>query len=140
MQHSKILIVDDRPENILTIESVLNEPHRIFINATSGLEALLMTKIDQVDLILLDYNLDDMTGIEVAQGLRNNESTKHIPIIFVTAMCKDERKKLNIFEIGTVDFIFKPFEIEEIQIKVGIFEKMAMMQRQLFEKNWSCDM
>lgn len=137
MHNSKILIVDDRPENILTLESILDEPHRTFINATSGMEALLMTKIDQVDLILLDYNLDDMTGFDVAQELRKNESTKNIPIIFVTAMSKNERKKLNAFEIGTVDFVFKPIDIEEMQIKVAIFEKMAIMQRQLAIKTTS---
>jgi DNA-binding response OmpR family regulator len=98
------------------------------------MEALLMTKIDQVDLILLDYNLDDMTGFDVAQELRKNESTKNIPIIFVTAMSKNERKKLNAFEIGTVDFIFKPLDIEEMQIKVAVFERMAIMQRLLSEK------
>ncbi|HOS47430.1 MAG TPA: response regulator [Bacteroidia bacterium] len=134
MHNSKILIVDDRPENILTLESILDEPHRTFINATSGMEALLMTKIDQVDLILLDYNLDDMTGFDVAKELRKNESTKNIPIIFVTAMSKNERKKLNAFEIGTVDFIFKPLDMEEMQIKVAVFEKMAIMQRLLTEK------
>jgi CheY-like chemotaxis protein len=137
MHNSKILIVDDRPENILTLESILDEPHRTFINATSGMEALLMTKVDQVDLILLDYNLDDMTGFDVAQELRKNESTKNIPIIFVTAMSKNERKKLNAFEIGTVDFVFKPIDIEEMQIKVAIFEKMAIMQRQLAIKTTS---
>ena len=134
MQNSKILIVDDRPENILTLESILDESHRTFINATSGMEALLMTKVDQVDLILLDYNLDDMTGFDVAQELRKNESTKNIPIIFVTAMSKNERKKLNAFEIGTVDFVFKPIDMEEMQIKVAVFERMAIMQRLLSEK------
>jgi two-component system, sensor histidine kinase and response regulator len=134
MHNSKILIVDDRPENILTLESILDESHRTFINATSGMEALLMTKIDQVDLILLDYNLDDMTGFDVAQELRKNESTKNIPIIFVTAMSKNERKKLNAFEIGTVDFVFKPIDMEEMQIKVAVFERMAIMQRLLAEK------
>lgn len=134
MHNSKILIVDDRPENILTLESILDESHRTFINATSGMEALLMTKVDQVDLILLDYNLDDMTGFDVAQELRKNESTKNIPIIFVTAMSKNERKKLNAFEIGTVDFVFKPIDMEEMQIKVAVFERMAIMQRLLAEK------
>lgn len=134
MNTSKILIVDDRPENILTLESILDESHRSFINATSGMEALLMTKVDPVDLILLDYNLDDMTGFDVAQELRKNESTKNIPIIFVTAMSKNERKKLNAFEIGTVDFIFKPLDMEEMQIKVAIFERMSLMQRQLTEQ------
>jgi DNA-binding response OmpR family regulator len=78
-----------------------------------------------------------MTGFDVAQELRKNESTKNIPIIFVTAMSKNERKKLNAFEIGTVDFVFKPIDIEEMQIKVAIFEKMAIMQRQLAIKTTS---
>jgi two-component system, sensor histidine kinase and response regulator len=134
MKQTKILIVDDRPENIFTLESILNEDHRTFLNATSGMEALLMAKLEPIDLILLDYHLDDMTGLDVARKLREDEVTKNISIIFVTALNKSERKKLNEFEHGTVDFIFKPLDMEETQTKVFIFERISLLQRELMEK------
>lgn len=58
---TNILLVDDRPENLLTLESVFSEDHRDFLSATSGAEALLMCKLEKIDLILLDYRLEDMT-------------------------------------------------------------------------------
>ena len=134
MKQTKILIVDDRPENIFTLESILNEDHRTFLNATSGVEALLMAKLEPIDLILLDYHLDDMTGLEVARKLREDNVTKNISIIFVTALNKSERKKLNEFEPGTVDFIFKPLDLEEAQTKVYVFERISLLQRELLDK------
>jgi CheY-like chemotaxis protein len=134
MKQTKILIVDDRPENIFKLESILNEDHRTLLNATSGIEALLMAKLEPIDLILLDYHLDDMTGLDVARKLRENDATRNINIIFVTALNKSERKKLNEFEPGTVDFIFKPLDLEETQTKVYVFERIAVLQRELTEK------
>jgi CheY-like chemotaxis protein len=134
MKQTKILIVDDRPENIFTLESILNEDHRTFLNATSGMETLLMAKLEPIDLILLDYHLDDMTGLDVARKLREDEVTKNINIVFVSTLKKSERKKLNEFEPGTVDFIFKPLDLEETQTKVHVFERIAVLQCELTEK------
>jgi CheY-like chemotaxis protein len=98
------------------------------------METLLMAKLEPIDLILLDYHLDDMTGLDVARRLREDEVTKNINIVFVTALNKSERKKLNEFEPGTVDFIFKPLDLEETQTKVYVFERIAVLQRELTEK------
>ncbi|CAN5450899.1 N/A [soil metagenome] len=133
MQKIKILLVDDRPENLLTLESILEDDKRHFLSATSGAEALLMCNIESIGMILLDYQLDDMTGLEVAHRLRKNPQTSHIPIIFVTALSKTERKKLNEFEPGTVDFLFKPLELEDACTKVAIFEKLVRLQIALSE-------
>ena len=134
MNNSKILIVNDRPEKIIAIESILNEPHRTFINATSGIEAMLMTKVDQVDLIILDNDFEDLTANEVAQELRKNETTKNIPIIFITARTKNEIKNLNKFKMGTVDFLYQPFDMEEMKTKVAIFVKFALQESKWKEK------
>jgi response regulator RpfG family c-di-GMP phosphodiesterase len=134
MNKTKILLVDDRIENLITLEHILDNSKREFINASSGAEALMITECENIGLIMLDYQLDDMTGIEVAQQLRNKSNTAHIPIIFVTALSKNERKKLSQFEEGTVDFLFKPIDIEETNTKVAIFERIAMLQERLAEK------
>lgn len=134
MEIIKILLVDDRVENLITLEHILEKHNREFIKVSSGAEALMFTECENIDLILLDYQLDDMTGIEVAHQLRSKPNTQHIPIVFVTALSKSERKKLSQFEEGTVDFIFKPIDIEETNTKVAVFERIVKLQRQLLKQ------
>jgi len=128
MKNKTILIVDDRPENIFTLENILENSYRTMIKATTGNEAILLASVEDIDVVLLDYQLGDMNGLEVARAMRKNKRTAHIPILFVTALSKSERKKLNEFEPGTVDFIFKPIDIEEIGIKLAVFERMSELQ------------
>ena len=134
MENIKILLVDDRIENLITLEHILDNSKREFIKASSGAEALMITECETIDLILLDYQLDDMTGIEVANQLRSKPATQNIPIIFVTALSKNERKKLSLYEEGTVDFIFKPIDIEDTNTKVAIFERIVKLQHQLGDR------
>lgn len=118
----KVLLVDDIPANLLTLESILEDENRILIKAFSGNEALKLLMEEPIDLILLDIQMPDMDGIEVAQLLRANPKTKHIPIIFVSAIAKSERPSFAEFETGSYDFIPKPLDIEETQKMVSIFE------------------
>ncbi|MBS1763641.1 MAG: response regulator [Bacteroidetes bacterium] len=118
----KVLLVDDIPANLLTLESILEDENRILIKAFSGNEALKLLMEEPIDLILLDIQMPDMDGIEVAQLLRANPKTKHIPIIFVSAIAKSERPSFAEFEAGSYDFIPKPLDIEETQKMVAIFE------------------
>lgn len=118
----KVLLVDDIPANLLTLESILEDDSRILIKAFSGNEALKLLMDEPIDLILLDIQMPDMDGIEVAQLLRANPKTKHIPIIFVSAIAKSERPSFAEFEPGSYDFIPKPLDIEETQKMVAIFE------------------
>ena len=99
----KILLVDDIPENLLTLESILEDDSRILIKAFSGNEALKLLMEEPIDLILLDIQMPEMDGVEVAQLLRVNPKTKHIPIIFVSAIAKSERPSLDGFETGTFE-------------------------------------
>lgn len=124
-----VLLVDDLPENIFTLEHILDNGTRKFIPAASGAEALLLASLEKIDLILLDFKLDDMDGMEVAKQLRSNPITAHIPIIFVTAASHNERKKSRNFEIGTVDFLFKPIDLDEACTKVFLFEKIIRMNK-----------
>ncbi len=128
-QKTTLLLVDDRPENLLTLESILSEDNRHFLSATSGAEALLMCKMEKIDLILLDYRLDDMTGIEVINELRSDKSTQHIPVILVTALSKRESPSLEGFEPGTVDILHKPLDMFEARKKVDLFEEMIHFRK-----------
>ena len=118
----KILLVDDIPANLLTLEGILEDENRILIKSFSGNEALKLLMEEPIDLILLDIQMPDMDGIEVAQLLRANPKTRHIPIIFVSAIAKSERPSFSEFEPGSFDFIPKPLDIEETQKIVSIFE------------------
>lgn len=125
----RILLVDDRPENLLTLESILAEDHRQFLSATSGAEALLMTELEDFDLILLDYRLDDMNGIDVAKALRLKPKTSHIPILLVTALSKRESPHLEDFEEGTIEIIYKPLDIELTRNKTRYYEEKTLSRR-----------
>ncbi len=126
---TKILLVDDRPENLLTLESILSEDHRSFLSATSGAEALIMTNLENFDLILLDYRMDDMNGVELARALRAKPETAHIPILMVTALSKRECPNLDEFEPGTIDVLYKPLDINTARTKTRQFEELAHLKR-----------
>ncbi len=135
-----ILLVDDRPENLLTLESVLNNGKRRFIKAESGNEALKIALQEPISLILMDIQMPEMDGIETSQLLRLNPRTRHIPILFVSAINPKERHPLEGFEPGTVDFLFKPLNLEETRTRVAHFEKLwdfrqeAMKRTAMHEK------
>lgn len=126
----KILLVDDIPENILTLESILEDDSRILIKAFSGNEALKLLMEEPIDLVLLDIQMPEMDGVEVAQLLRVNPKTKHIPIIFVSAIARSERPSFDGFETGTYEFIPKPLDIDETNKIVLLFEQVCRLRRQ----------
>lgn len=128
---STILLVDDRPENLLVLENVLENGKRKFISVASGNEALKVALKEPLSLILMDIQMPDMDGIETSRLLRLNPRTSHIPIIFVSAIDPKEKQNLNEFEAGTVDFLIKPLDISDTQIKVAFFENLLMKQQEL---------
>jgi len=129
-----ILIVDDKPENLISLESILERKDRNIIKAGSGNEALKLALEMPLALILLDVQMPDMDGFEVAQLLKNNARTKDINIIFVTAISKQEKYALQGFEEGAVDFLHKPLDVSITQAKVAVFEKLYLQQQALKEK------
>lgn len=116
-QHSKILIVDDRPENLLLFTEILT-PYNYDLNvATSGIEALKIVKNFNPELILLDVVMPEMNGYEVLKELKKSKSTREIPVIFLTA--KDTTDDIvKGFEEGAVDYIAKPFHPKELIARV----------------------
>jgi two-component system, sensor histidine kinase and response regulator len=129
----KILIVDDRMENLLTLESIIEKHGRIIVKAKSGNEALRLAIRETISLILLDIQMPDIDGLEVARLLRSNKQTRHIPIIFVSAVNKNDMVSLDEFEEGTVDFLCKPLHMEETRLKVALFEKICIADKRRME-------
>ncbi len=121
MDKPKILIVDDRSENRLSLELLLNEIDCEVVTATSGNEALLQLSKHHVAMVLLDVQMPGMDGFEVATLMRQNSKTRNIPIIFVTAINKEQKHIFHGYEAGAVDYICKPFDPTIILAKVSIF-------------------
>jgi two-component system sensor histidine kinase/response regulator len=131
-QEFVILLVDDRPENIMSLEEILTKDGRRFIKAHSGNEALKQVlKNEDIGLIMLDVQMPDMDGFEVAHILKANSKTKDIAIIFVTAISKDEQFVLKGFEEGAVDYLQKPLDVNVTRAKVNVFERLYFTQLNL---------
>ena len=130
-----ILLVDDRPENLISLESMLDNTSRNIIRANSGQEALKFALENEIALILLDVQMPDMDGFEVARLLKENSRTNDISIIFVTALSKDEKYTMQGYEEGAVDYLHKPLDFNIVQAKVNVFEKLFLQQRELKEIN-----
>ena len=141
MEHEKvtILIVDDREANIYALEKLLEKPGRTFLQATDGKLGLKLALDHEVDLILLDVQMPEMDGFEVAQILKSNKRTKDIPIIFASAEKKERSSVMKGFEEGAVDYLSKPLDPELTKAKVSVLLKIQIQKKQLVEKNTSLE-
>ncbi len=126
-----ILIVDDRQENILTLENIIESDHRIIRTALSGNEALKIVMKQPVDLMLMDVQMPEMDGYEVADLMRLNPRTSHIPIVFVSAASRSDKNSLHKYKYGTVDFLFKPLDLEETRRKVIWIENQIRLSKEM---------
>jgi PAS domain S-box-containing protein len=130
-----ILIVDDKINNIYALEQMLGQPGRNLISVTNGNEALKVALNQEIDLILLDVQMPEMDGFEVAQILKSNKRTSETPIIFVTAELKDHKFVMKGFEEGAIDYLYKPLNPEITEAKVSVLLQLHRQQRELMEKN-----
>ena len=117
----KILIVDDKKENLYVLEKVLSETGAELIRATNGNDALRASLNHDFALTILDVQMPGMDGYELAELLRGEESTQHLPIIFMSAVYSDDFHVSRSYEAGAVDFITKPFNPTILLAKVNIF-------------------
>jgi PAS domain S-box-containing protein len=124
----KILIVDDHPENLLVLEKILKKLNADVIQAASGNEALTAILYNDFALIILDVQMPEMDGYEVAEILKFDQKTEDIPIIFVTAIDRDSAKEIKGYSKGAVDFIFKPLNEFILVSKVKIFLEIYQMK------------
>ena len=130
----EILIVDDRPENLLALEAILEPLGQIIVRASSGDEALRKLLSHNVAMILLDVQMPGINGFETAKMIKSRERTKYIPIIFLTAISKDETYVFEGYSVGAVDYMSKPFQPDILRSKVNVFVDLFQKQRQLSEQ------
>jgi signal transduction histidine kinase len=131
----KILLVDDRPENLYSLENILANENRIILKASSGEEALKIAFSEDIALILLDVQMPVMDGFEVAHMLKQTNRTKKTPILFVTAISKEKKYMLKGYQEGCIDYLFKPLDVDITQAKVNTLLKLHDQQRELEIKN-----
>lgn len=135
LQKINILIVDDRPENIISLASLLEDDSRNILRASSGNEALRISLESDIAVMLLDVQMPEMDGFEVARLLKDNSRTKDIAIIFVTAISKDEKFTMQGYDEGAVDYLHKPLDTNIVKAKVAVFEKLYRQRIELHAAN-----
>ncbi|MDQ0026478.1 signal transduction histidine kinase [Variovorax paradoxus] len=118
---SKLLIVDDLPENLLALEALIRGPGRAVYRATSAEEALALLLDHEFALAILDVQMPGMNGFELAELMRGTERTRHIPIIFVSAAGRELNYAFRGYESGAVDFLHKPLDPHAVTSKVNVF-------------------
>ncbi len=126
-----VLLVDDRPENLVALEATLAPLDCDLVTATSGAEALRHLMRDEFAVIVLDVQMPDLDGFETAEYIKRRERTRLIPIIFVTAISLDEEHVFRGYEAGAVDYVFKPYEPELLRSKVAVFVDLWRASRAL---------
>lgn len=145
-QRPKVLIVDDRPDNLLVLEAILEPLPCELVRAGSGQEALRRLLHEDVAVILLDVQMPGLDGYETARAIKGRERTRSIPIIFVTAIDREIDQKLRGYGTGAVDFLAKPVEPAVLLAKVSVFldlhaqrvlvvEQAAELGRRLHERD-----
>ena len=136
-----ILIVDDMPDNLRLLSTMLASHGYQVRKAINGQLALQAAQISPPDLILLDINMPKMNGYEVCENLKKIENTKDIPVIFISAL-DDVMEKVKAFQVGGVDYITKPFQVEEVLARVQnqlslrlLQSKLQQQARELHDRN-----
>ena len=129
-----ILLVDDRAENLLALEAILEPLGERTVRAHSGDEALKYLLTDDFAVILLDVQMPGLNGFETAELIKSRERTRYIPIIFLTAISKDEAYVFRGYSVGAVDYMSKPFQPDVLRSKVAVFVDLYRKQRQLKEQ------
>ncbi|MBY4677721.1 EAL domain-containing protein [Marinobacterium arenosum] len=117
----KVLVVDDHPENLVAMRHILAKLDGEVVCAASGNEALSQLLRNDFAVALMDVQMPEMDGFETARLIRYNEETKALPIIFVTAISKEKQYVEQGYELGAVDYLFKPFDPQILRYKVEVF-------------------
>ncbi|HCC54466.1 MAG TPA: diguanylate cyclase response regulator [Desulfobulbaceae bacterium] len=135
----KILIVDDKAANLMAMEGLLEEVGANLLTASSGHEALALMLKHEFALVLLDVQMPDMDGFETAALMRGMKQTRHLPIIFVTAINKEDEHIFRGYDAGAIDYLFKPINPVILRSKVEVFLKIYRQQRLLEKKTIDLD-
>ncbi len=128
-----ILLVDDQPNNLLALESILAESGENLVSAESGSAALRHMLQMDFAVVLLDVQMPDLDGFETANLIRSRDRSRDTPIIFLTALSRSETNVFRGYELGAVDYIFKPFNADILRSKVSVFVEL-FRQREAFKR------
>ncbi|MCI4624581.1 MAG: PAS domain S-box protein [Candidatus Magnetoovum sp. WYHC-5] len=126
-----ILIVDDKPENLLTLRAILEDLPVNIISTTSSKDALILLLQHEFALVILDVLMPEMSGFEVGQLMKRYEKTKYIPIIYITALKDGQEYKFKGYEVGAVDYLIKPVDPLILRNKVKVFLSLYMQRKEL---------
>jgi two-component system sensor histidine kinase/response regulator len=127
----KCLLVDDRDENLLALTALLERDDVEVLQAKSGPEALELLLVHDVALALLDVQMPDMDGFELAELMRGSARTRDVPLIFVTAGARDQHRIFKGYETGAVDFLYKPIDPYILRNKADVFFQLHRQKQQL---------
>jgi len=127
----KCLLVDDLEENLLALSALLRDAGVELLQARSGAEALELLLVHEVALALVDVQMPEMDGFQLAELMRGSERTRHVPIIFVTAGGRDPHRVFKGYDSGAVDFLYKPIEPHVLRNKAEVFFQLHRQKLQI---------
>lgn len=130
-QPVRILLVDDNPANLMTLQAVLEPLGEQVVVARSGTEALALLDREEFALVLMDVHMPVFDGYQTVESIRKRDELRHLPVMFVTAIFKDGESAARGYSLGAVDFITKPYVPEVIRAKVSAFVTLTRHQREL---------
>jgi CheY-like chemotaxis protein len=138
MTVAKVLAVDDRPENLIALEAILQGLPVEIASVTSGDEALKRLLSEDYAVILLDAQMPGMDGFETASHIKRRERTRHIPIVFLTAANYDPHLAFRGYQLGAVDYLTKPLDPWVLRSKVQVFADLWKLNTELAERAAEC--
>ena len=130
-----ILLVDDEAKNLVALESILESPEYRLVKAQTADEALMALMQDEFAAIVLDVQMPDLSGIELAKLIKQRKKTQHIPILFLTAYYQEDEHIVLGYDVGAVDYLTKPVNPSVLRSKVGVFVDLFRKTRALAEIN-----
>jgi signal transduction histidine kinase len=128
---SKLLIVDDLPENLRALDALIRDEQRLVFQAQSGEEALSLMLEHEFALAILDVQMPGMDGFELAELMRSTSRTRNIPIVFVSAAGRELNYAFKGYETGAVDFLYKPLDPDAVRSKVHVFVTLDQQRREM---------
>ena len=131
---ARILLVDDRSENLVALEAILSSLNQVLVPVRSGEEALKALLVDEFAVILLDVVMPGMDGFETAAHIKRRPKTRDVPIIYLTAASSEPDHAFRGYAAGAVDYISKPFDPWVLRAKVSVFVELYVKNRQLREQ------
>lgn len=131
MTTTNVLVVDDFPQNLIATEAILARPGLNVLKASSGVEALEILLVHDVALALIDVQMPEIDGFELAELIRGNKRTSGIPLIFMTAAAQEWTRSFRGYQAGAVDFLNKPVDPEVLRGKVEVFVQLHAQKEQI---------